>query len=173
MNTKDKIVYKQLTKDDIPAMLAMQEEVINGLANKELLRRNTYETLEVCFNDKSLILGAFIREKFVGFGIMYAAGNDEENLAYLLDGDVDVLQFVNAKLIMVKEPFRGLGIQRELLVAMVKHAEKNGFSGICATVSPFNTYSMRNLELTGFSEIKRVKKYGGMERILYCKMLGN
>ena len=105
-NTKE-ITLKKLEKDSIPLLLEIQEEAFRVLDDPDLLRRNTYETFEVCFNEKSLVLAVYVGGEIAGFGILYAAGKDKENLAYSLDGCDDVENYANVKLTIVRPAFRG------------------------------------------------------------------
>lgn len=155
----------------IPLLLEIQEEAFGVLDDPDLLRRNTYETLAVCFNDKSLVLGAYVNGEIAGFGILYDAGEDSENLAKELDNHDDIGKYVNAKLVIVRPAFRGRGIQRAIIDALVDHARKEGFIGVCATVSPKNNFSSDNLKSCGFVAVKTLIKYGGKTRILYYKDL--
>lgn len=168
---ENQIILKKLNKDSIPVMLEIQEEAFKVLEDPDLLRRNTYETLEVCFNEKSLVLGAYIDGEIAGFGILYDAGKDKENLAYSLDDVSDVENYVNVKLTIVRPAFRGKGIQRLLIEKLVEYAAKEGFKGACSTVSPKNNFSSNNLTKCGFEAVKTLVKYGGMKRILFYKKL--
>lgn len=172
-NTKDKreITFRVLGKDSVPVLLDIQEEAFAVLDDPDLLRRNTEETLEVCFNEKSLVLGAYCGEEIAGFGILYAAGKDKENLAYSLDGCDDVENYVNVKLTIVRPAFRGIGIQRMLIERLTAYAAEEGFKGACSTVSPKNNYSSTNLTKCGFEAVKTLVKYGGKARILFYKKL--
>ena len=172
-NTEDKgrITFAKLEKDSVPLLLELQEEAFAVLDDPDLLRRNTFETLEVCFNEKSLVLGAYVDGEIAGFGILYYAGKDSENLAYSLDGCDDVENYVNVKLTIVRPAFRGQGLQRLLIDKLVEYAQKEGFKGALATVSPKNNYSSNNLTKCGFEAVATLVKYGGMQRILFYKKL--
>lgn len=168
---ENQIILKKLNKESIPLMLEIQEEAFKVLEDPDLLRRNTYEALEVCFNEKSLVLGAYIDGEIAGFGILYDAGKDKENLAYSLDDVSDVENYVNVKLTIVRPAFRGKGIQRLLIEKLVEYAAEEGFKGACSTVSPKNNFSSNNLTKCGFEAVKTLVKYGGMKRILFYKKL--
>lgn len=169
-NTKE-ITLKKLEKDSIPLLLEIQEEAFRVLDDPDLLRRNTYETFEVCFKEKSLVLAVYVGGEIAGFGILYAAGKDKENLAYSLDGCDDVENYANVKLTIVRPAFRGLGLQRLLIDKLCEHAAAEGFLGALSTVSPKNNFSSNNLSKCGFEAVKTLVKYGGMSRILFYKKL--
>lgn len=164
-----KFEIRRLDVSCIPNMLAIQEEVIAALPDPDILRRNTFDTLEVCFHSPSLVLGAIYNDAIVGFGILYIAGDDKENLAYSLDTHGDLSEYGNVKLVIVKDEFRGNGLQRIFVARFEEYAKRIGIKYLLSTVSPVNSYSSKNLELSGFKVIKRLKKYGNKDRLLYYK----
>lgn len=168
---KDRIVFKALGKESIPLLLELQEETFEVLDDPDLLRRNTAETFGACFNARSLVLGVYCGGEIAGFGILYAAGKDKENLAKDLDGCDDLEKYVNLKLTIVRPAYRGRGLQRLLIDKLVEYARSEGFAGVCATVSPKNNYSSNNLTKCGFEAVRTLIKYGGMKRILFFKKL--
>ena len=59
INTAE-VSYKPLTPYNIPQLLEKQEETFEYTkGNTDFLRRNTAETLSVCFPEPSLVLGAY------------------------------------------------------------------------------------------------------------------
>ena len=170
-----KIRYVPLQNDIIPILLEMQEQTFeyaekNGV-DPDFLRRNTYDTLAVCFNDPSLVLGAYYEGELIAFGILYVAGKTDENLAKDIDGVSDVTENANIKLTIVRPDYRGNGLQYELITRLGEHARQSGFKWLSSTVSPANPWSRRNLERCGFTVHKILQKYGGMQRILFVKQI--
>lgn len=151
------------------SMLELQEEVIRKLDNPDILRRNTEDTLSPCFDPPSLVLGAFCDDLFVAFGILYYAGDDHENLAYSLDKHNDLYSYANIKVVIVKDGYRGHGLQQTFIRNFEEYAKTIGVKTLLSTVSPDNVYSCRNLEQCGFMSVKHLKKYGGKDRLLYLK----
>lgn len=168
----DKFLIKKLDSTYIPAMLDLQDEVIGKLDNTDILRKNTIDTLSPCFDPPSLVLGAFCDDLFVAFGILYYAGDDHENLAYSLDAHDDLYTYANIKVVIVKDGYRGHGLQKTFIRDFEKYAKTIGVNTLLSTVSPDNMYSCRNLEQCGYISVKRLKKYGGKDRLLYMKNLG-
>ena len=172
---KSKITYKSLGIDIIPELLEIQEETFEfASANNvdpDFLRRNTYETLAVCFEAPSLVLGAYYEEKLIAFGILYVAGKTDENLAKDIDGVEDVTTNANVKLTIVRPEYRGNSLQYELISKLGEYAKEQGFIWLSSTVSPANPWSQANLKKCGFTVHKILKKYGGMQRILFVKKI--
>ena len=169
---QDKFLIKKLDSTYISAMLDLQDEVIGKLDNPDILRRNTEDTLSPCFESPSLVLGAFCDQVFVAFGILYFAGDDHENLAYSLDKHNDLYSYANIKVVIVKDGYRGHGLQQTFIRNFEEYAKTIGVKTLLSTVSPDNMYSCRNLEQCGYISVKRLKKYGGKDRLLYMKNLG-
>lgn len=172
---QSKIIYKALGIEVIPQLLEMQEETFkvaeeNGV-DPDFLRRNTYETLAVCFDAPSLVLGAYYEEALIAFGILYVAGKTEENLAKDIDGVDDVTENANVKLTIVRPQYRGNSLQYNLITKLEEHARSCGFTWLSSTVSPVNPWSQNNLQRCGFTVHKILKKYGGLERILFVKKI--
>ena len=169
---QDKFLIKKLDSTYISAMLDLQDEVIGKLDNPDILRKNTIDTLSPCFDPPSLVLGAFCDDLFVAFGILYYAGDDHENLAYSLDAHDDLYTYANIKVVIVKDGYRGHGLQKTFIRDFEKYAKTIGVNTLLSTVSPDNMYSCRNLEQCGYISVKRLKKYGGKDRLLYMRNLG-
>lgn len=168
-----KITYKPLGIDSIPALLEMQEETFEYAkdVNPDFLRRNTYDTLAVCFEEPSLVLGAYYENQLIAFGILYVAGKTDENLAKDIDFVSDVTTNANVKLTIVRPNYRGNGLQASIITKLEEHAVACGFKYLSSTVSPFNPWSQANLKKCGFTVHKILKKYGGLERILFVKKM--
>lgn len=172
IDTKE-IVYKSLNKEHIALLLDMQEEAFSvHKGDPDFLRRNTYETLEVCFNNgDSLVLGAFYNDILIGFGILLDAKTTAENLAKDVELIQDKLTSANVKLIIVKPEYRGNGLQQIIITKLCEHAKKCSFSYVCATVAPSNSYSLNNFIACKFINYKTLNKYGGLSRVLLYKEL--
>jgi ribosomal protein S18 acetylase RimI-like enzyme len=166
------VAFRPLDISYIPALLEIQEETfLYAAGQKDFLRRNTEETFAVCFPAPSLVLGAYLGGEMIAFGILHAAGETKENLAHDIEDVADIRENANVKLTIVRPGYRGNGLQAALITKMEEHARREGFRYLSSTVSPTNPWSSANLEKCGFRPYKTLKKYGGMERILYFKEL--
>ena len=166
------VAFRPLDVSYIPALLEIQEETfLHAAGQKDFLRRNTEETFAVCFPAPSLVLGAYLGGEMIAFGILHAAGETKENLAHDIEDVADIRENANVKLTIVRPGYRGNGLQAALIQKMEEHARREGFRYLSSTVSPTNPWSSANLEKCGFRPYKTLKKYGGMERILYFKEL--
>ena len=169
---KEELEFLVLGRESIPAMLGMQEEAFACMENTDVLRRNTADSLSCCFSPPSVSVGVFYRGEIIAFGILYAPGKDAENLAYDVPDIPDVEMSANLKLAIVRPAYRGNGIQRMLIGELERHAVAAGMRYLCSTVSPLNRYSRDNLLAAGYRIVKRLEKYGGLQRDLFSKRIG-
>jgi GNAT superfamily N-acetyltransferase len=77
----------------------------------------------------------------------------------------------NQKLFLVRDRYRGLGLQRRLIREVEKTAVARGYNLLCTTVAPNNDFSINNFLKEGYVYVKTEMKYGGLVRNLYYKVL--
>ena len=163
---------ERLDIGSIPLLLEIQEEAFEHAGgNTDFLRRNTVETFTPCFDEPSVVLGVFHGDRPVAFGILYCAGETEENLAKDIDEVENLNDNANLKLTIVRPDYRGNGLQRRLILELEKYAQESGFSYLSTTVSPANPWSLNNCKECGYKEVKILQKYGGLTRVLLAKKI--
>jgi len=162
--------YTVCTAKDVPDILALQDAVIGTLEAPELLRKNTAEMFENCTRTPNVTLGVRYRGKLVALAILFVPGDDEENLARYICPALARSVTANYKLCIVDRDFRGNSLQVILGRKLEEYAAAAGAGLICATVSPDNEYSERNMLRLGYRKVKSIQKYG-FSRNLFCKSL--
>ncbi len=165
----DEITIKELGYDNLDELMDVQEETFASLEDASSLRRNTKETFAVCFAKPSVAYGVYYNGEMIAFGMLYCAGDTDENLGLSLDEKVDLSKVANVKITVVRPNYRGNGLQRYLIKILEEHAKENGYTICMATAAPDNKYSMDNFYLSGYKCVKVLKKYGGLERALLYK----
>ncbi len=163
------ITLKQLGEADLPEIMDVQEQTFAALEDSNTLRRNTPETFAVCFEKPSVAYGVMYQGQMIAFGMLYCAGENDENLGKSLDTPVDLSKVANVKVIIVRPAFRGNGLQKYLIAKLEQHAKANGYTIFMATAAPDNKYSMDNFLSSGYTCVKVLKKYGGLQRALLYK----
>lgn len=162
---------RECHKEDLAQLLALQEDAFAHLENPDLLRRNTADMLRECLCPPHVTLGAFHNGELVAVTVLYVPEEDAEKLTpYLENVPCDGMASANYKLCIVRHDYRGNGLQYELGKRMEDYATARGFEILCATASPLNTHSVRNIERLGFSYNRTTEKYG-LTRNLYYKLL--
>lgn len=71
--------------------------------------------------------------------------------------------------IMIKEEYRGHGLQRQLLKFAYKRAIDLNMDGLVATIHPDNKYSLNNFFEEGFGILHTLKIHGVTRRIVIKK----
>ena len=164
--------FVHLSSDDVPAMLALQEEAFAHLPSSTWLRRNSAETFRQCTLPPHAAVGARTEEgTLVAFALLYVptSADDPERLATLLP-KAPAVRTANSKLCIVHPHHRGQHLAAQLGTRLEAEALRQGIGLLCATASPHNEPSRRALEGQGYHACGAVSKYG-FDRLLYCKPL--
>lgn len=164
-------VFEQCTSKYLDEIIRIQSETLANLPSSDILRENTPEMLEECLCPPHFTIGAWYEGKLAAFSILYYPHDDRENLAISLKGlDISGLSTANSKLCIVREEFRGNGLQYNLGLIIERHAVSRGTKLICATASPYNQYSINNILRLGYAYNRTLTKYG-YKRNLYYKFI--
>ncbi|MBE6760393.1 MAG: GNAT family N-acetyltransferase [Ruminococcaceae bacterium] len=172
MSDRDKFTFRTCGPEELDTILTIQEEAFALLEDNQWLRRNSRETLDSCLRAPHVTIGVYCGDEMAAFGVLYIAGESEENLGRKmgLTGD-DILSTANFKLVIVRPAYRGNGLQRALTVRLEQIARDMGCKRICASVSPCNRFSADNFEAMGYKPGGHAVLYGGLERSIYYKKL--
>ncbi len=164
-------VIRPCTDADLNDILDLQEATVSTLPSQELLRKNTPEMLRLCLHAPHLTMGAWHQGTLAAISVLYVPDDGEENLMKSLRGvDTAGKKSVNYKLCIVAEAYRGNHLQYELATYLLDYAVQQGAHLVCATASPKNVHSIRNMESLGFLYNRTLEKYG-YERNLYYRFL--
>ena len=158
------------TLADFDAVIELNETVYAALSDKSMLRHNSPEMIASCLEEPNVTLGIWDDNLLVAIGMLYVPQCVEEDHFHGLDLQGDY-RSANQKLFLVREGYRGLGLQRRLIREVEKVAIKRGFNLLCTTVAPNNEFSINNFLKEGYVYAKTEMKYGGLERNLYYKFL--
>lgn len=162
---------RECTEGNLDAVLELQEETIARLPSEDLLRRNSPQMFLSCFKPPHLSIGAWYGEELAAICILYVPEDNAEDLAHLLDGiECAGMRTANYKLCIVREKYRGNGLQYHLGELIENEARKQGIALMCTTVSPDNPHSIRNMLSLGYRYNRTLEKYG-YSRSLYYKFL--
>ena len=165
------IDFRKATPEDIDAVTALQDRIVDALPDKDLYSTATRDeylvqlTEDVCFI-------AECDGRTAGFSVLVPNDPDNpRNYGNYLNYDRDHLsKTASFDLTMVDPQFRGLGIQRifnklRMGVALGMGAEE----GLCS-ISPDNPYSYRNFLVLNWEILETRKMYGGKDRYILRKV---
>lgn len=164
----DEFDIRQCNIDDLKAVLDLQEEAFEYLPSEEYLRKNTPSMLRECLESPNYTLGAWYDDRLVAISVLYVPYDEEEDLShYLQNVDINDITSANYKLCIVSPVARGNSLQFKLGEMLLQVAKNNGVNLICATASPKNVYSIRNMEKLGFVYNRTLEKYGMIRNLYY------
>ena len=161
---------RRCNPSDFEAVVELNETVYAALPDKSVLRHNSPEMIASCLQEPNVTLGIWKDNTLIAIGMLYVPQCLEEDHFHDL-GLQGECKSANQKLFLVREGYRGLGLQRKLIREVEKVAVARGYNLLCTTVAPNNNYSINNFLKEGYVYAKTEEKYGGLVRNLYYKAL--
>ena len=161
---------RRCNPSDFEAVVELNETVYAALPDKSVLRHNSPEMIASCLQEPNVTLGIWEDNTLIAIGMLYVPQCLEEDHFHDL-GLQGEFKSANQKLFLVREGYRGLGLQRKLIREVEKIAVARGYNLLCTTVAPNNEYSINNFLKEGYVYAKTEEKYGGLVRNLYYKAL--
>lgn len=161
---------RQCQPTDLQVIIDLNETIYAALPDKSVLRHNSPEMIASCLEEPNVTLGVWDGDLLVAIGMLYVPQCIEEDHFHDLDLQGDY-KSANQKLFLVRDRYRGLGLQRRLIREVEKTAIARGYNLLCTTVAPNNDFSINNFLKEGYVYAKTEMKYGGLVRNLYYKVL--
>lgn len=155
---------------DLQAVIDLNEAIYAALPDKSILRHNSPEMIASCIEEPNVTLGIWEGDMLIAIGMLYVPQCIEEDHFHDL-GLEGEYKSANQKLFLVREGYRGLGLQRKLIREVEKIATARGYNLLCTTVAPNNEFSINNFLKEGYVYAKTEEKYGVLMRNLYYKVL--
>ena len=155
--------------DDI---LALQQEVINGLMSASSLQPLSKEEFFNILNGKGIMIGAYFEEQLIAIRAMLEPELDEEHLGK--DAGLPEHEWAHviySEVTIVRPDFRGNNLQVLLGKIIMKEVDQKRFRYICATVAPFNIPSLADKFEHGLQIIALKEKYDNLLRYILVKDL--
>ncbi|MGL5379139.1 GNAT family N-acetyltransferase [Clostridium sp.] len=170
-DVNEEIRLKVLDLTYIDEIMKLQEDIINGLEDKQLYASTEKEEFIEYINSYGKIIGYVNEEgKLIAMGVYAKKGYDKGNYGYDIDiqGE-DLLKVGQIESTVVRPEYRGNRLQKIICDILEKIAIEDGVKTLCATASPYNEFSVNTFIKLGY-EIKKDKiKYGGLRRYVLVK----
>lgn len=159
------IDIRLLEKDEVEEALEFQQGIFDGMPRKEWFYLVTRDEFLRVMEGRGKV--GFLMDGDREMSIFsFSYGEDDLLEKYGLDNkNVMIVHGV-----MVKEEYRGRGLQRKMLKMAVGDAKKNEVDGVAATVHPDNIYSLRNFLSEGFEIMNKIKIYNGERYVVYLSI---
>ncbi len=167
------ITLRTCTVEDLPEILALQNEVIVTLTTTSFLQPLSEEEFLHILSNHGIMLGAFHEERLIAFRALLIPDVDE---ADHLGEDAQIPQAQWSKVIYseisnVSPSFRGNGLQKILGEYIFREIDQTKFQYVCATVAPFNIASLLDKFAHGMKIVALKEKYEGLTRYILLKDL--
>ena len=157
----------------IDKIMILQDEIYDGLEDKQLYATTEKEEFIEYINNKGVILGLTTHEdELIAMGVYVAKGYDKGNYGYDLGiTNEELLKVGQIESTVVKEDFRGNRLQKIICEELEEIARERNNTILTSTASPYNKFSVNTFLNLGY-EIKLEKiKYGGLKRYVMLKEL--
>lgn len=165
------LTLRPLTMADVPAMLAMQEEVLAALEDSSwYFPSEEWEFASAVLAGEAW--GYFDGDQLAGFAEM-TPGEARGEHSYAAKLGLPVAHSFDFHDVMVAPHMRRRGIQSAFLAMFTTLARESGGTAMYATVDPGNGASWRNFERFGYRVVATMPAYDGRMRRFYRLELTN
>lgn len=168
-----KLTLKQLTIHDIDQIMILQDEIVDSLEDKQLYVPSDREEIENHFETGGVLLGYVTEEnELAALAIYVKRGYSSSNYGHDvgLEGE-ELLKVGQVDTVLVQSDYRGNNLQYIMCGLLEEVARENNTPILCATASPYNTFSVNNFLKLGYEVKKDKLKYGGLRRYVLMKVL--
>lgn len=154
-----------LTEEDLPAMMALQADMLSALPDPRWYFPSTTEEFAVEVRADHAT-GVFVEGRLVAFGIA-SPGQSHRTQSYAMKVGEEPANTFDFQDIMVHPDFRRRGIHSAFLAKYRAQAEALGCRAVYATVDPDNVPSWSSFEKAGFHRLVIQPAYDGRTRAYY------
>lgn len=169
-NTIGEII--ELNLSHIDKIMALQEEVVNALDNKDLYFPSEKKEFEDIIKHTGKIIGCINLDnnELIAIGVYCNYKFNEHNYGYDIGlKDEELLNVGQIESTIVKPLYRGNKLQYKMCEVLEKIGKENNTNIIMATASPDNPYSVNTFKKLGYDIVKEKLKYGGLKRYILKK----
>lgn len=167
------LTLKELTLQYIDKIMNLQDEIVENLEDKQLYVASDREEIENHFTTGGVLLGYISEDdELAAFAVYLQRGESSSNYGHDLGlkGE-ELLKVGQVETVLVQSDYRGNNLQYMMCKHIEDVARAKSTPILCATASPYNTFSVNNFLKLGY-EVKVDKlKYGGLRRYVLMKEL--
>ena len=169
--SKIKVILKKLDLSYMDKIMKLQQEVVEGLENKEVYYSSTRKEFGKIIKELGEIIGyVTLEDELISLGVYCKFGFDKENYGYDigLKGN-ELLKVGHIESTIVKEEYRGNNLQKAMCLKLEEIGKNKGSKIMMATASPYNPYSVNTFKNLGYEIVKDKIKYSGLRRYVFMK----
>lgn len=156
---------RRLTLDDVPAMLALQADMLAALPDKRWYYPSETWEFELGTREEA-VYGYFDGDTLAGFAMLGSVKTRPER-CYAKKLGEEPSGTYDFHDVMVSPAYRRRGMHTAFLALLADIARDEGGRVIYATVDPENGASVRNFERAGYARAAQMPAYDGRERRYY------
>lgn len=159
-------------EEDVFRISEISEEAYRQMEHKEWFVRDDMECIKRHIEQEGFILKALVSGETAGFLMVRRPGAAMDNLGAYLDLSEEERNLVaHMETAAVDINYRGLGIQKRLMAEGEAILRSQGYKYLMGTAHPDNLYSVNNFLKLGYEIIAEDKKYGGLSRYIFCRIV--
>ncbi|MGL4774768.1 MAG: GNAT family N-acetyltransferase [Clostridium sp.] len=164
---------KVILLDDshIESIMEIQQEVYNGLDNKELYSPSNEDEFLDYIKREGIILGVTnSSDELIAMGVFIMNGMDSHNYGYDIGiSGEELLKVGQIESTIVKPEYRGNSLQLKICEILEELGKEKGTEIMTATASPLNSFSVNTFKKLGYEIVLEKIKYGGLRRYVMKK----
>jgi len=161
----DNISFTPIDIKCIDEAMEFQAKIIEKMDNKDFFTPLTKQEFATPIKGRDNVYFLKYKNELVGLAVATC------DIPEVLSGyRVPTKNVMLVDSIMIKEEFRGFGLQKQVLGLLEKRAHELGLNGLVATVHPENIYSLRNFLKMDYSILHSAFLHGG-ERLVLIKKI--
>jgi hypothetical protein len=152
--------------------MEIQQNIYNGLENKDFYSCSDKEEFQNTLNGKGKIMGCVSLEdnELIAMGVYIEYGYQHHNYGYDIKiADEELLKVGQIEATVVLENYRGNKLQKTICEMLEQIGKDSGMKYMCATAAPDNSFSVYTFEKLGYNIMADKLKYGGLRRYVFMK----
>ena len=157
------ILLKEATEKDLGILMRFQESIIENMEHKEFFQTLNEEEFLYPINDNGKVYLLYDEDVLIGFFVISVA----PPMKMAGDYEFDISDIAVFDAVMIKEEYRGSGLQRQAMEIAYDYAKDKGLKALVATVHPENFYSLNNCVIEDYKIIRSKNVHGGERLIVY------
>ena len=163
---------KLLDLSYIDKIMELQQNIYDGLENKDFYSCSDKKDFENTINGKGKIIGcvSLNDNELISMGVYIEYGYENHNYGYDIEiqGE-ELLKVGQLESTVVSIAYRGNKLQKIMCEILEQIGKESGMKYICATAAPDNMYSVSTFEKLGYKIMADKLKYGGLRRYVFMK----
>ena len=165
------LVFRTLTKADLPEVEALQQQVCAVLADPNILQPLSRDELQNILNGNGVMIGVFDKEHCIAFRALLKPMVDEDEHLGADVGATDFARVLYQEISNVHPDYRGQNLQKRMAEFILEQVDLSSYDWMCATVMPYNVASLKDKFAQGMKVYALKLKYGGKLRYVFGKKL--